>query len=280
MNEKVPFQQHTLKWTSQKIERFWDYESQNSAKKEACFTHLLGDALIRLAQNNEALVEPVLDYGAGVGYLTELLVQRGIQTSACDFSPSSVDSIKQRLSGEKTFSTCELLSGLPSAIQENTYGTVFVIETLEHLLEEWREKTLQEVIRILKPGGYVVVTVPNAENLDAAMVMCADCGAIFHRVQHIASYTEDSLSALMAGRGFTKVVCRAINLHSLTDEAVRKKKRIRARLRKLFASLRLVESRPVSTPNLIYIKRKGMSICGAISDMSEVTDRKMANELS
>lgn len=253
MGTEDRFQLHELEWTSAKIARFWDFESQNGANAGNYFTNQVGDALIRVARAHGALTPPVLDYGAGVGYLTERLVRLGVRCAACDFSPSSVAALNQRLHGHPAFMGCELLKDLPSALPDQAYGAVFLAETLEHLIPEWRRRTLEEVRRVLKPGGHLVVTVPFAERMEAASVLCADCGAVFHRVQHVASFDEKSLSAAMAPFGFAEVCCRPLDLRNWTDEMQRPGLRLRRCLRRILTRLRMVAPRLEATPNLVYV---------------------------
>lgn len=256
MSEDTRFQRHELEWTPEKIARFWDFESQNSAKRGEYFTRQVGDELIRLAQSCGALAEPVLDYGAGPGYLTEKLVLQGRVCDACDFSPASVASLTTRLEGLAAFRNCKCLSGLPSMLPADGYGTVFLVETLEHLLPDWRENTLREIRRVLRPGGHVVVTVPHAENLQVARTMCPECGAIFHRVQHVAAFERRTLSDLMAGHGFGEVQCRAMDLMRMTHEVHAPRRRFKRRLWDALARVRLMPSRPIVAPNLVYIGKK------------------------
>jgi SAM-dependent methyltransferase len=256
MSEAIHFSKHNLEWTPEKISRFWDFESQCAEKRTEYFTQKLGGALIRLARMNHALAEPALDYGAGVGFLTERLVEAGVQAAACDYSPASVESINERLAGHSNFLKCTQMETLPSALPAEYFGTVFLVETLEHLLPEWRRNTLQEIARILKPGGQVVVTVPHAEPLAASQVLCADCGAVFHRVQHVASFNAESLSALMAGHGFKQIMCQPISLALLTDQLQQAWPRFRRGARHLLERAKLLPVRAEPTPNLVYIGHK------------------------
>jgi hypothetical protein len=67
---------------------------------------------------------------------------------------------------------------------------------------------LGEIRRILKPGtGYLFVTTPNNENLEASTVFCPECGAVFHRYQHLRSFTIESLEELMRSHGFATTLC-------------------------------------------------------------------------
>ena len=256
MSQDIQFCRHELEWTSEKIARFWDFASQSEGWRGEYFTRQVGDALIRLARRRRVLEEPVLDYGAGIGCLTEQLLAAGIQVAACDFSAASVETLRRRLAGNPLLLSVELLREMPSALQASAYGTVFLIETLEHLLPEWRQESLREIFRILKPGGQVVVTVPHAEVLAAAQVLCPDCGAMFHRVQHVASFDARSLSAVMAQHGFSEVLCQPFNLVLLTDVHQHPVRRLRRWLRLLMEGLGVVDARARACPNLVYIGRK------------------------
>lgn len=256
MNRGMEFCRHELEWTPEKIARFWDFESQNEAKRGEYFTRQVGDALVRLTCQNRAMSEPVLDYGSGAGHLTMRLAQAGIRCSACDYSPASVEELNRNLAGNVFFSGCEWLRELPSAMAGGSFGTAFLVETMEHLLPEWRVHTLQEVWRLLRPGGYIVVTVPFSENLGAAKVICADCGAVFHRVQHVASFDVRSLASAMSAQGFEEVLCRPMALALLTDELQRPARRFRRWLRRQLVGWHVLPPRREPTPNLVYIGRK------------------------
>ncbi len=256
MNEDIRFQPKELEWTPEKIARFWDYEGQNLAKVGEYFTKQVGDALIDLARSYGALAEPVLDYGAGPGHLTEKLVLQGLVCDACDFSPVSLEALKKRLASHASFRDGVCLSGLPSALPAEGYGTVFLAETMEHLLPGWREKTLQEIYRVLRWGGFVVVTVPHAENLQAAQVMCPECGAIFHRVQHVAAFDCRTLENAMVEQGFKKVACHPIDLVRISNEMQAPWRRFQRLFREALGRVRVLSPRPSITPNLVYVGRK------------------------
>jgi SAM-dependent methyltransferase len=249
------FTPHDLEWTPEKIARFWDYESRNEAKRGKYFTLLMGDALVRLARRKGVLVEPVLDYGAGVGGLTERLARQGLRCMACDYSPASVDALNARLKDASSFEGCRLIEAIPTSLPADSFGLVYLVETLEHLQQDWMSLTLGEVRRLLRPGGHVLVTVPHDENLEMGKVICADCGAVFHRVQHVNSYNETSLSAVMEKAGFACVFCQPLQLWTWSDEGTRYAKTLRARLRRILQRFR---NRPPvrTTPHLVYIGRK------------------------
>jgi 2-polyprenyl-3-methyl-5-hydroxy-6-metoxy-1,4-benzoquinol methylase len=93
-------------------------------------------------------------------------------------------------------------------VDDASADIVFLIETVEHLGDNVVDGILSETSRITKPGGYVVMTTPNDENLDESKIMCPDCGCVFHTYQHMRSWTPPSLSNYVLKYGFREVNCQ------------------------------------------------------------------------
>ncbi|HWP47316.1 MAG TPA: methyltransferase domain-containing protein [Candidatus Limnocylindrales bacterium] len=93
-------------------------------------------------------------------------------------------------------------------IDDFTADVVLLIETIEHLDDKALQSILHEILLITKRGGYIAVTTPNEENLAEHQVICPNCGCVFHTVQHMRSFSADSLSQVMQVAGFTEIVCR------------------------------------------------------------------------
>jgi ubiquinone/menaquinone biosynthesis C-methylase UbiE len=129
-----------------------------------------------------------------------------------DFSTDSLKIVKEKFENNPHFKGSTLAHGLPTPLTGDTFDVVFFIETIEHILPEDLNGTLQEIHRLLRKGGYIFVTTPNQENLEAAKILCPECGCIFHRIQHIASWTKDSLSSMMKANGFYEVQCKPTRL--------------------------------------------------------------------
>jgi hypothetical protein len=58
---------------------------------------------------------------------------------------------------------------------------------------------------LLAPGGVIVFTTPNDEDLGASRLYCPECDHVFHRWQHIRSWSAQSLSAFLTAQGFRDV---------------------------------------------------------------------------
>lgn len=201
----MEFKQHKVSWTKEKISRFWNYFISNHGLRELSFARESGLSIIKLVEKFIKKNGNNLDYGCGGGYLIEYLVDKKINCGGLDSSQNSVDKTKKRLQGKNNFKGVIMSQGnINSNFKDNFYDFIFLIETIEHLIPEDRKEILNDIYRALSPGGYIFISTPNAEKLDKYNVICPDCGATFHRVQHVNTYTADSLIELMNSFGFKK----------------------------------------------------------------------------
>ena len=90
--------------------------------------------------------------------------------------------------------------------QDMSYEVVIASELLEHIPEEEYHRSLQEIARVA--SKWIVVTVPNRENLKAGRTRCPKCGSIYQASLHLRSYNKESLGCLFPG--FTLTECMEI----------------------------------------------------------------------
>jgi SAM-dependent methyltransferase len=141
----------------------------------------------------------VLNIGVGTGFLEELLVQRGVETWSLDPSDDSIRRLRAALAmGERAQQGYSL--AIPFA--SDFFDTVIMTEVLEHLSTDVFHATLDEVRRVLRPGGEFTGTVPYREDLTAGEVLCPRCEAQFHRWGHAQRFDEGSLTGLLQEHGF------------------------------------------------------------------------------
>lgn len=208
MNGMNPeFSPHQVEWTSEKVQRFWNYFVTNEQLLELAASNTIGDGVIELCSPYLKHDTRILDFGCGGGGLIGKLIEKGFSVEGCDSSEASVETTKRRFNGQQFFKGA-FLSGAPVApsIPDATYDFIFSLEMIEHLLPDEVDATFREFSRILKPGGYLLVSTPNGERLDKYKVICPDCGAIFHRVQHLNSYTPERLSGIGSSAGLVPIL--------------------------------------------------------------------------
>jgi len=136
----------------------------------------------------------VLDVGGGFGAQLEYYMdRRGMEATLLDFDPAVTENamIKDRAT---------IMSGdlLDADLPENHFDLVTLYETLEHVYQP--KATLEAALRVLKPGGRLVVEVP-------------DYGSPFRKLfgrfwfatmvpVHLHHFTKPSLQKVVKAAGF------------------------------------------------------------------------------
>lgn len=228
-----PSVQHDIVWTPERIGRFWDYMSSTPGFEDLYFAKQAGPALIKYVAGRTS-IGTALDIGCGRGDLIAALLAKGYSAYGSDQSQTSVDGVNTRFEGNPMFKGAAVGTSLPDGVAD----TVFMLEVVEHMDDAALTIALGEARRMLKPGGHVVITTPNDEDLNAAKRMCPECGAVFHHMQHVRAWTAQTLSSFLSRHGFESESAEAILLAP------------RSGLKGLADRLRYVRRK---RPNLVYI---------------------------
>jgi ubiquinone/menaquinone biosynthesis C-methylase UbiE len=140
----------------------------------------------------------------------------------------------QRHGRVKDFRVCTDLSR--TSLPENHFDVVVMSETLEHLLQ--LVETVNEVRRILKPGGVFLVTVPYDFFLSPFFILFnIHCviqgyllGSVYHKYRcgHINHFTKRRLRRLLAENGFRETREFVVNGMTLYAAAVKETERAHA----------------------------------------------------
>jgi SAM-dependent methyltransferase len=150
---------------------------------------------------------PILDVGTATGGFLQALKSSGFeQPRGVDPSPDAV-----RVAREEG-GLDVLVGGLEAAESwGDKFGLVSYVAVFEHVLEP-REQA-QAVSRVLRPGGCLFVSVPDAGSFKAHVA------APFQEfsVEHINYFTSQSLANAVGAEGFTLVAERVIVLPLGTD---------------------------------------------------------------
>ena len=102
-----------------------------------------------------------LDIGAGAGSLVEMFRREfGARSWVCDYTDTLM-----RSSGQKVDIANLNAERLP--YEDGKFDIVTATEVVEHL-EHYRE-TLREIYRVLRPGGFAVLSTPNVLNLKSRL---------------------------------------------------------------------------------------------------------------
>ena len=169
-----------------------------------------GDAIYRAilqAVADLSLRGSVLDFGAGTGTLTRLLLESGrfSSVSAADLmtQPAGFDAV-QWIRGD-------LNNSLP--VPDALFDAVIAAEVIEHL--ENPRAMARELFRILTPGGTAIVSTPNNESW-RSMISLLTRG---HYVEfcngsypaHITALVRKDLERVFSEAGFEQIQFRFTN---------------------------------------------------------------------
>ena len=200
---RKPFKGKSLRWTDELIGRFWNYHSRN---QEKYFTGLYGDQIISALRLYVPKGARVLDYACGAGGLTGRLLEKGFTVAACDYSEDSVEVVRNSYEGRAEFIYASTVDQLLTSNEK--FDVVVLIELIEHLDDEKLAQLMSNVRHVLSPGGTVIMTTPNDENLEQETVYCPCCDHSYHRWQHVRSWSDDRLRTYLVSQGLENVTIK------------------------------------------------------------------------
>lgn len=137
----------------------------NTTQKLSQLLHNTGDmALKRRAKTilnglDIQDTDQVLDAGGGDGFYTKLVHElTEAEITLYDFDPNALNSARSNL---KDLDRITILEGsvMEMPFPDNAFDKIVCTEVLEHVPDD--TKAMRELLRVLKPGGRVAITVPN-----------------------------------------------------------------------------------------------------------------------
>jgi len=140
----------------------------------------------------------ILELGCGHGALLYALAQEGFKNiSGVDTSPEQV-AAAQKL-GIKGVEQGDLMTKL-SSTGDASLDVVVAFDVIEHFTKSELIPFVDEVHRVLKPGGCWIIHTPNAESPFGVRMRYLD-------FTHEQAFTRTSLGQLLMASGFKSVQC-------------------------------------------------------------------------
>lgn len=160
----------------------------------------------------------VLEVGPATGYITEALQKRGCRVTAIEKDPEAAESAA-RYCERMIVDDVEQMDFL-AALQGELFDVVIFGEVLEHLVNPHR--ALVEAAKVLRPGGYVVASVPNVAHASVRLALLdgafpyTELGLLDHT--HLRFFTRKTLKDLFKQAGYVIRVWRPIAMDPFSTE--------------------------------------------------------------
>ena len=142
-------------------------------------------------------VNTILDAGCGSGAVVNSLPKNFKRVVGLDFSEKALGYVL----------TEKVLAGIEDIpFEDKSFDLAICSEVLEHLDEDIYSKALIELQRISKK--YIILTVPNNENLKRSSVFCPDCQKMVHPFFHVRNFNKNSVKNIF--KDFNSKTIKAI----------------------------------------------------------------------
>lgn len=204
MKNLVP---ESLDWTPELVDKFWNGFAQTELT-DLAFGKLAGPEFVRVIEPYLSKSLEILDFGCGNGEFVEYLVNLGYAATGFEPSVDRKQALLNRFVNKPNF------RGVIDSQGENKFDVVIAMEVVEHILESDFQSTISRLIGFVKPGGTLIVSTPNNENLKYAKVYCPVSNKVYHPWQHVRSFSGKHIDQLFSAYGVSRVRLSAIDFSS------------------------------------------------------------------
>jgi SAM-dependent methyltransferase len=148
-------------------------------------------------ENTARFLEKIIDIGAGEGKFLTMFKDSKIKKSAVEPQRSGFEILKRNLPEAKIWNS----SLQDTEIPENFFDVATAWHVLEHFDDP--EENLKKIYRILKPGGYFFVAVPNIDSL--GFKIGRENWYYLDTPRHLFHFSPKTASRLLAKVGFKNI---------------------------------------------------------------------------
>lgn len=149
----------------------------------------------------------VLDIGCGRGYFLLACLEKGYDVQGYDISEDGAAYVRGRLG-------LPVRTGrLEGAFEDATFDVITMWHSLEHMADP--VKCLKVAGRWLRPGGVLVVDVPNYEGTDARIKW--DAWEDWDLPYHFFHFTPKALDTLLSRHGFSVIRRKRYHSNAIKD---------------------------------------------------------------
>jgi ubiquinone/menaquinone biosynthesis C-methylase UbiE len=104
------------------------------------------------------------EVGSGSGTASASLARMGARITLVDISPKSLAFARRHFEAEKLPAQYAIQDGLRLGFRDGSFDVVWNGGVIEHFTDEGKVALIQEMYRVTKPGGILLIQVPNAHD--------------------------------------------------------------------------------------------------------------------
>ena len=124
----------------------------------------VGDITVEHLQRYKSITyivkgKKVLDAACGEGYGSNILSQYATSVTGIDISNEAVTYAKEHYKRDNLKYICASIENIP--LEDHSIDVIVSFETIEHVNADLQEKFLQEIKRVLKPDGILIMSSPD-----------------------------------------------------------------------------------------------------------------------
>jgi 2-polyprenyl-3-methyl-5-hydroxy-6-metoxy-1,4-benzoquinol methylase len=179
--------QHRARTSGFVVQRFWHFQKERVIRKFA----------------PARAGERVIDIGCGSGVVSDLLASLGARTTGVDGNPEAIDYARRTFHRPGLDFRLGLVGQLE--FEPESANKIYWLELLEHIHADQGRELLKTSFRLCRPGGRLIVTMPNYRGLWPLVEWTLD----FLRVaaplavhQHVTRLSRESLRSLLVTTGW------------------------------------------------------------------------------
>lgn len=162
----------------------------------------------------------LLDIGTGSGNLELLLANKVKKIIGVDYNNDALNFLRSQLKKEK-ISNVKLILGdlreLDKVVQGEKFDFITMIDVIEHVDYKDGEKLTRNLVKLLNPGGKIIIITPNYKSLWAFMETAMDFLHLAPHLdgeQHLAKYDSSNLAQIFRHAGIKNTKIKSFNLFS------------------------------------------------------------------
>jgi len=151
----------------------------------------------------------VLDASCGAGYGSQMMARSAGHVHGIDISEESIRYAREKYGASNI--TYEAMDIKKLKFPDRSFDVVVSFETIEHI--GFQQEFVDEIRRVLKPGGALIISTPNVETTPK--------GKAVHTPFHVKELNLDEMKALLAGFANIEVYAQKMSYHKRLYKKIR-----------------------------------------------------------